>query len=79
MDKTLLRLINLINSYISENPEGGLLIVLSTEFYQQIILSNRDLFNLKYDPPKLLGHSFSVRDGIDFEGEQFYVTNINLL
>lgn len=72
---SLLPLIALIDSYISENSAGSLLIVLSTDFYQKILLSNRICFNFKYDPPKLLGHSFSVRDDIDTTEKQFFITN----
>lgn len=74
MDKPLLPLISVIDSYISQNTENALVIFLSTDFYQRILHSNRTSFNLAYDPPKLLGHSFSVRDYIDTE-KQFFVTS----
>lgn len=74
MDKTLLPLLSTIDIFISENPESTLHIFLYPDFYQQILQSNRPAFNLAYDPPKLLGHSFSVLDDIDSE-KQFFVTN----
>ncbi len=74
MDKTLLPLLSTIDIYVSENPEATLHIFLYKDFYQQILQSNRTAFNLAYDPPKLLGHSFSVLDDIDSE-KQFFVTN----
>ena len=73
MDKPLLPLISMIDSYISRNT-GTLVIFLSTDLYHQILHSNRTSFNLAYDPPKLLGHSFSVRDDIDTQEKQFFVT-----
>lgn len=75
MDKSLLPLISKIDSYISRNTETSLVIFLSTDFYQRILHSNRTSFNLTYDPPKLLGHSFSVRDDIDTMEKQFFVTS----
>lgn len=75
MDKPLLPLISVIDSYISQNTENALVIFLSTDFYQQILQSNRTSFNLAYDPPKLLGHSFSLRDDIDTKEKQFFVTS----
>lgn len=78
MDKTLLPLLSTIEIYVSENPEATLHIFLYTDFYQQILQSNRTSFNLAYDPPKLLGHSFSVLDNIDSD-KQFFVSNESAL
>lgn len=74
MDKTLLPLLSTIDIYVSQNPESTLHIFLYKNFYQQILQSNRTAFNLAYDPPKLLGHSFSVLDEVDSE-KQFFVSN----
>lgn len=74
MNNVLLPLIASIEVYVSENPESTLHIFLYENFYQQILQSNRTAFNLAYDPPKLLGHSFSILDGVDSE-KQFFVTN----
>lgn len=75
MDKPLLPLISVIDSYISQNTENALVIFLSTDFYQRLFQSNRTSFNLAYDPPKLLGHSFSIRDDSDTKEKQFFVTS----
>ncbi len=75
MNKSLIPLITKIDSYISRNTETTLVIFLSTDFYQRILQSNRTSFNLAYDPPKLLGHSFSIRDDSDTKEKQFFVTS----
>ena len=79
MEKSVNLLILAIESFIVENPDVPLHISLSTDFYQRLLESNRSSFNLNYDPPKLLGHSFSIENNSNVEKSQFLITKITEL
>lgn len=79
MEQRLHLLISAIESFMVENPDVPLHISLSSDFYQKLLESNRSSFNLNYDPPKLLGHSFSIENNSNVEKSQFLITNLTEL
>lgn len=79
MEKSLDLLITAIESFMVDNPEVPLHIHLSKDFYQRVLESNRSSFNLTYDPPKLLGHSFSVKNNPKDEESLFWITTLTEL
>lgn len=79
MEKNIDLLISAIELFMVENPDVPLHISLSTDFYQRLLESNRSSFNLNYDPPKLLGHSFSIENNSNIEKSQFLITKLTEL
>jgi hypothetical protein len=79
MEQRLHLLISAIESFMVENPDVPLHISLSSDFYQKLLESNRSSFNLNYDPPKLLGHSFSIENNSNVEKSHFLITNLTEL
>lgn len=76
MEKGLDLLISAIETFMIDNPDVPLHISLSTDFYQRLLESNRRIFNVYYEPHKLLGHSFSVENNSTVEESLFLITNL---
>jgi hypothetical protein len=75
MDKDFDLLVSDINNYIINNPGETLHILISSNLYQEMFGTNRVAFNLEYEPPKFLGHSFSIRDDINTCEQEYLITS----